>query len=739
MNAETDILDRYWFLDQVAGWREAFREHFALTKSDGYLRLDALPGAASLLIDASTQTAEFTCPSALSADGCGNLLVVDATKNVVKHINLARGSVETLPSIGEEGADPRSLHGPRGIATLHFGGLVVADTGNHHVKLFSAPPYALLQDWGANDASGLPAPGDAEKTFRWPWAVAANDRGTCYVIDRGNRQVQEIACDGESLPPIGADLFVDPTRLALGPDNVLAVVDPGQAAVFVFSLGNRKPWSVCPTKKGPRSVTFDGDGTLYVGDAIGRIHVFRPDSDAPGNYSLIGVGDTGVSGDIVDLAWDRSQGLLLAIIRENFNGQRQRLWKIDPTAACVHEGRFITETLDSKLERCQWHRVILNITVPDGASVEVDSFSSDEPPSDAELTNPKFNQWRLCILAGENNPERLTKSEPGLYVRRTRKTVPRVDCLVQSGPGQYLRLRFTFKSNGRESPELRWIKVFYPRVSYLQYLPPVYQEDEESRLFLERFLSIFQSEFDEFDRRIDHLWQLFDPDSVPQEYLHWLAGWLALVVNPEWQEGKLRSMLKGAFDAYLRRGTVVALEQVIEDYTSVPAKVLEHFRMRRWPALSIAAPLDGTTPLWSRDFYKRLQLTPYSQVGYFRLTSRPEPLVEPLDWGAHQFTVFFPADPYRVEEIERKVLRVVEREKPAHTQATLCPVLPRLRVGVQATIGVDSVVGGMSYLVLNLLSTLGYDSVLACSPHEINLRALGSVPRSRAGLTTKLS
>ena len=44
------------------------------------------------------------------------------------------------------------------------------------------------------------------------------------------------------------------------------------------------------------------------------------------------------------------------------------------------------------------------------------------------------------------------------------------------------------------------------------------------------------------------------------------------------------------------------------------------------------------------------------------------------------------------------------------------PVLPRMRVGVQATLGVDSVVGGISNLVLNQLATLGYDSILACLP-----------------------
>jgi hypothetical protein len=236
---------------------------------------------------------------------------------------------------------------------------------------------------------------------------------------------------------------------------------------------------------------------------------------------------------------------------------------------------------------------------------------------------------------------------------------------------------------------------------------------------------------------------------------------------------KKRQMLKDAFGTYRQRGTACGIEQLIKDYTGLPfAKILEHFRLRTWPVLSVVArpdqsakldpcavekptkkgpcgeeienykitlPLDGTVRLWSRDFYKRLQLTSYSQLGYFRLTGTPEPVLEPLDWGANRFTVFFPASPYDVADTMQKVQQVVEREKPAHTQAELCPVLPRLRIGVQATVGADAVVGGISHLVLNSLSTLNYDSILSCSNQEQQLRALGTTRRPRTGITAKLS
>ena len=39
------------------------------------------------------------------------------------------------------------------------------------------------------------------------------------------------------------------------------------------------------------------------------------------------------------------------------------------------------------------------------------------------------------------------------------------------------------------------------------------------------------------------------------------------------------------------------------------------------------------------------------------------------------------------------VTRVIEREKPAHTVCELCIVQPRMRVGVQCRIGIDTVIG----------------------------------------------
>jgi phage tail-like protein len=254
----------------------------------------------------------------------------------------------------------------------------------------------------------------------------------------------------------------------------------------------------------------------------------------------------------------------------------------------------------------------------------------------------------------------------------------------------------------------------------------VFQDDDQSRLFLDRFLSIFQTTFDDIDHLLDNLWHLFDPNMTPAKVFPWLAAWVALPVDPGMTLAKQRQLLKSAFQTYLIRGTVAGLQEVIQAYAGVAnIRILEHFRLRNWTFLPVSGGLNEGARLWSRNYYARLQVGVSSTVGSFRLTNAPAPAAEPYDWGANQFSVLFPANPYTVSDTTAAIETVLTREKPAHTQAFLCPVFPRLRVGVQATLGVDAYVGKANAMILGKLATLSYDSVLARSQADRDTQSLG--------------
>ncbi len=75
--------------------------------------------------------------------------------------------------------------------------------------------------------------------------------------------------------------------------------------------------------------------------------------------------------------------------------------------------------------------------------------------------------------------------------------------VVQSREGRYLWLRLELRGDGYASPAVRSIRLHFPRRSYLEYLPAVFAADDDSRWFLERFLSVFQTEWSPWRTRSD--------------------------------------------------------------------------------------------------------------------------------------------------------------------------------------------------------------------------------------------
>src|SRR5262245_17906116 len=104
---------------------------------------------------------------------------------------------------------------------------------------------------------------------------------------------------------------------------------------------------------------------------------------------------------------------------------------------------------------------------------------------------------------------------------------------------------------------------------------------------------------------------------------------------------------------------------------------------------------------------------------------------------AHLFTVSVPAAQLP-EPIQRRALRrVVEAEKPAHTDFHLCFIEARMRVGFQARIGIDSIIAGPPPPMELNGATLGYDSYLAAEEDEGQAGRVGK--RARIGRDTVIA
>jgi phage tail-like protein len=52
--------------------------------------------------------------------------------------------------------------------------------------------------------------------------------------------------------------------------------------------------------------------------------------------------------------------------------------------------------------------------------------------------------------------------------------------------------------------------------------------------FLERFLSLFESFFWALDVEITQVFEYFDADTTPPEFVPWLARWMNVAIEDEW-------------------------------------------------------------------------------------------------------------------------------------------------------------------------------------------------------------
>jgi hypothetical protein len=108
------------------------------------------------------------------------------------------------------------------------------------------------------------------------------------------------------------------------------------------------------------------------------------------------------------------------------------------------------------------------------------------------------------------------------------------------------------------------------------------------------------------------------------------------------------------------------------------------------------ARLCATDPLWSPAVERRFQVGVFDQVGEVELVSTGTPELDVFRHYAHAFRVYAPAAFIRTPDDEALLRRAIELQKPAHVTYELVLVEPRLRIGDQSVIELDTVIGGGS-------------------------------------------
>lgn len=730
-------------------------------------------------------------PVVIERDLCQEFIAETSQAAYPSHLpagEICKSSIDYLPCLGGLGNQPRQFNEPRGLAVSHRDWLYVTDTKNHRIQAFALPSLALIYVWGTGTPSSVLG------AFNEPWDVVVDSQENVYIADKGNDRLQKFdahrrqfsAIDGSQLRSqvfqvrYGAqqgDRFVYiPARrrlerwdasLGRDPANLSEVTSLNEAVPtleaarqLVLTHLNAKgstdilvdwdtvyPLEVDPVFDSPTHLAIDGNGWVYVIDQA-RTDVKVLDSEGRVVNHLTYVselrGQLPPTAIIVDangkLVLANSEGLHRFDLRMGghyegccgtwaghcsslaaepkgdlvaVGGDSKGVAQVPVSEKFEGEGFYFSRMLDSEIDRCPWHKIHLNFESFLATQLQVWTYTSNLELSALDIQALQPEDW----LTGQINGK---------------------DFLVLSPPGRFLWLKMKFFGNGIASPVLSDLEVHFPRQSYLEYLPAVYQSDPISKDFLERFLSIFQTVLGGVEHKIDHLAEYFDPDGAPNRpFLEWLAGWLDMTFYQNWPLATCRRLLRHAPELYRQRGTPAGLKQLLWLALEVRVEILEHFRLRQWLLLNSQSTLGGQSVLWGNSLFNDAFLGDTTRLGTFPLGGESTSIEEGFAGYAHRFSVFVPAAQLRSPTVERQIRALIDAEKPAHTQYILHKVESRFRVGVQSTVGLNMMVGTYPQPVLNHCATLGSDTVLAPTPETLNTPAI-QVGRDRLGINTRL-
>lgn len=146
-------------------------------------------------------------------------------------------------------------------------------------------------------------------------------------------------------------------------------------------------------------------------------------------------------------------------------------------------------------------------------------------------------------------------------------------------------------------------------------LPAVYHEDE----LAQRFLSALDDVLAPVFCTLDNLESYFDPSLTPPDFLSWLAGWLAIVLDENWAMEKRRALLRQTAHVYRWRGTVRGLAEEVALHTGVEPEIEESGGIV-WSSRP-GGPIPGTSDAHVR---LRLRLPAQNDVNIDRLRAMIE-------------------------------------------------------------------------------------------------------------------
>ena len=637
--------NNFYFLNRDDRWAD-FTFSGLVMNDEGILHLATVPKLISQLPWRSNERPMFVGGGAgLAIEEDGTLYFTQPGQDQLLRIDNCNKE-ETAVSCISSGQNPTQLKQPRGLAIdPERHGLYVADSGNGRIQLFDLDTFQLLGVW-----EGFENPVDVTITANGELIVLDAAVPALYKMDRRGRwrsgfahRVQKFAQMDEPVSLVASTwqetvvIYV----LDAGRNQVLMIAEDGRLAEAFGAEYLKEPMGI--------AVTNDA---IYVGDnQLKRILKFNKHPP----FAFVGTA-FGFDGPVAALTAN-GEHLWVHIGNE----YAPLLMAVD--RAFIQEGVCwggpfkAPRNMDVK-----WHRLKAMVDQRnEETSLQMFSFAGENPPSN------HLDEWQSLPLNVD-------------------------DGLVWGDKANAMWVGLRLTGDGGHSPFVRQMMLTYDQDTYRAQLPAFYSRDKSEAVFLDRFLSLFETIYADVESEIGTLDQYADPAATPSSWLPWLANWVALPLDDVWSEKMTRTTISSALTWYHQRGTVSGLRMALKLFAGVDAVIEEPIQYADWWwsddsedtavvgfSTRLASVYPGSAILGSTAVLDGVHLIPPEDYG--------EPLFGEI---AHRFTVYL-YQSQASEETLADVHQVLALEKPAHTAYAIEIIEPTMQLGLQARLGVDAV------------------------------------------------
>ena len=375
--------------------------------------------------------------------------------------------------------------------------------------------------------------------------------------------------------------------------------------------------------------------------------------------------------------------------------------------------------LDSGLPNQVWHRVYLEGRIPAGARLRLFARVYNNP-EDKE-TNAYIEQpdWVWCPFRsdqafGKGVVEAKT-NESGLFETLLQRRGGPVRRLA----GRYLQLALVFESDGRHTPAVHALKIYYPRFSYQEaYLPEHFRQEHavnpaldnlpaNGADFRERLLAAFEATWTPLEAQIASAELLLHPQFTLPDYLPGLAQCLGQTLPEQWPVARQRRWLMESGNLQQWRGTLYGVQLALDILTDGAVArgqvvLVENFRLRRTMATLLGVQMEdeehpltlGTGVSGNSIVGDSLILAEKDRREFIALfapglanAGEKKVIANFFDRYANQVTVLLHGDARRFKDLVQATL---EQEMPAHVQWRLVETDHPFVLGLAPLLGVDT-------------------------------------------------